>query len=57
MEVEFAHELAERLSPEKCGLNVAAQFISSEQLLKSYLNRAYGNAYDFDQSEKIEGIF
>ena len=57
MYVEFAEELADRLSPEKCGLDVAAQFISTEQLLQSYLNRAYGNAYDFDQSEKIEGIF
>lgn len=57
MNVEFAQELAERLSPENCGLDVAAQFISSEQLLKNYLNRAYGNAYDFDQSDKVEGIF
>ncbi|KAH7561527.1 phytanoyl-CoA dioxygenase family protein [Bipolaris maydis] len=57
MQVEFAEELAERLLPEKTGLNIAAQYIPSEQLLKNYLNRSYGNAYDFDQSDKVEGIF
>ncbi|XP_014562599.1 hypothetical protein COCVIDRAFT_32476 [Bipolaris victoriae FI3] len=57
MQVEFAEELAERLLPEKTGLDIAAQYIPSEQLLKNYLNRSYGNAYDFDQSDKVEGIF
>ncbi|EUC33792.1 hypothetical protein COCCADRAFT_4725 [Bipolaris zeicola 26-R-13] len=57
MQVEFAEELAEQLLPEKTGLDIAAQYIPSEQLLKNYLNRSYGNAYDFDQSDKVEGIF
>lgn len=57
MQVEFAEELTERLLPEKTGLDIAAQYIPSEQLLKNYLNRSYGNAYDFDQSDKVEGIF
>ncbi|KAB2109442.1 hypothetical protein AG0111_0g242 [Alternaria gaisen] len=57
MQVEFAEELADRLSYEKTGLQIAATYVSSEHLLKSYLNRPYGNAYDFDQTEKIEGIF
>ncbi|EMD69675.1 hypothetical protein GGP41_001187 [Bipolaris sorokiniana] len=57
MQVEFAEELTERLLPEKTGLDIAAQYIPSEQLLKNYLNRSYGNVYDFDQSDKVEGIF
>jgi hypothetical protein len=57
MQVEFAEELADRLSYEKTGLQIAATYVSSEHLLKSYLNRPYGNAYDFDQTEKIKGIF
>jgi hypothetical protein len=57
MKVEFAEELTERLSPEKTGLQIAATYVSSESLLKSYLNRPYGNAYDFDQIEKINDIF
>lgn len=57
MEVELAEELAERLSPEKTGLQTAATYVSSEQLFKNYLNRPFGNAYDFDQTEKIDDIF
>ncbi|KAH6882643.1 hypothetical protein BKA58DRAFT_407793 [Alternaria rosae] len=57
MEVELAEELAERLLPEKTGLQTAATYVSSEQLLKNYLNRPFGNAYDFDQTEKIDDIF
>jgi hypothetical protein len=57
MEVEFANELAERLAPEKAGLQIAATYVPEEKLLKNYLNRPYGNAYDFNQTERIEGIF
>jgi hypothetical protein len=57
MQVEFDEEFAERLSAEKTGLQIAATYVSGEYLLKNYLNRPYGNAYDFDQIEKIEGIF
>lgn len=57
MEVEFAEELKEKLSPEKTGLYTAATYVPSQQLLKNYMNRSYGNDYEFDQSEKIEGIF
>jgi hypothetical protein len=57
MEVEFANELTERLAPENTGLQVAATYVHEEELLKNYLNRPYGNAYDFSQTDKIEGIF
>jgi hypothetical protein len=51
MEVEFVEELRDRLTPEKTGLQIAANFVSTEELLRSYLNRPYGNAYDFGQIE------
>lgn len=57
MNVEFSDQLGDRLTPEKIGLQIAATYVADEQLLKNYLNRPYGNAYDFDQTEKIEGIF
>jgi hypothetical protein len=57
MEVEFANELAERLKPENTGVQVTATYVSEEELLRNYLNRPYGNAYDFSQTDKIEGIF
>lgn len=57
MHVEFAEELADRLTAEKTGLHIAATYVTNEQLLRNYLNRPYGNAYDFNQSERIEGVF
>jgi len=57
MTVEFAEELKEKLTPEKTGLEIAAIFVKGEDITKNYLNRPYGNAYDFDQVDKIEGVF
>lgn len=57
MIVEFAEELREELTPEKTGLQIAAKFVKSDQLVKGYLNRPYGNAYDFDQVGKIRNVF
>jgi hypothetical protein len=57
MDVEFAEGLRERLAKEKTGLDVAATFATDEDVLGNYLDRPYGNAYDFDQADRIEGIF
>lgn len=57
MEVEFAEGLRERLSRERTGLEVAATFTSDADVLKGYLNRPYGNAYDFNQVDRIMGVF
>lgn len=57
MEVEFANDLKDQLDPEKTGLGVAALYVTKEQLLENYLNRSFGNAYDFNQSEKVEAVF
>lgn len=57
MVVEYAAELQDRLSTEKTGLNVAATYAPAEQILKDYLSRPYGNAYDFDQIDKIDHVF
>lgn len=57
MQVEFAEGLRERLTREKTGLHVAATFASDEDVLKGYLSRPYGNAYDFDQIDEIQDVF
>jgi len=54
MQVEFADELQDRLTPEKTGLQIAATYTPAEQLLRDYMSRPYGNAYDFDQIDKID---
>jgi hypothetical protein len=57
MTVEFAEELEGKLTLEKTGLQVAATFVTNGEIEKNYLNRPYGNAYDFDQTDKFEGVF
>jgi hypothetical protein len=54
MQVEFAEELREQLSPEKTGLQVAATYVPNDQLVENYLIRPYGNAYDFDQTDRVD---
>jgi hypothetical protein len=57
MQVEFAEDLKDELKLKKTGLQVGATYVPADQLLKNYLNRPYGNAYDFNQIASIEGIF
>jgi hypothetical protein len=57
MIVEYADELRESLTLEKTGLQIPAQFVPKQELVKNYLNRPYGNAYDFNQIDQIEGVF
>lgn len=57
MEIEVAAELKNRLTFENTGLEVAATYATSAEVLKNYLNRPYGNAYDFDQIDRIQGVF
>jgi ectoine hydroxylase-related dioxygenase (phytanoyl-CoA dioxygenase family) len=57
MEVEFSSDLKDALTVEKTGLDIAAMFVRDEDVLNNYLNRPYGNAYDFNQTERIEGVF
>lgn len=57
MSVEFSEELKDQLDPEKTGIDVAASYVTKDELLKNYLNRPFGNAYDFDQIDKIEACF
>lgn len=57
MMVEVGEDLREEFDPKKTGLPISATYVPSEELLKNYLNRPYGNAYDFDQVDKIDGIF
>ncbi|OMP82463.1 hypothetical protein BK809_0006773 [Diplodia seriata] len=57
MLVEMANELKPTLSNERTGLQVQGSFMPEEEVEKRYLNRPYGNAYDFSQQQALEGIF
>ncbi|KAI1825341.1 hypothetical protein F4861DRAFT_501709 [Xylaria intraflava] len=53
MRLEFAHDirpvLDELESRGELGLEVPVNWIPKQQAMNSYLNRAFGNAYDFNQ--------
>lgn len=59
MTIEAGEDLRNELTPEKTGLHVAAEYVESRKIdvEKSYLNRPYGNAYDFNQVDKVQDIF
>jgi hypothetical protein len=57
MHVEFAEELQEKLTLERTGLQIAAKYVSSGDVLGGYMNRSFGNDYDFDQVDRVEGVF
>lgn len=57
MVVEIAEELREAFDVEKTGMGVAAEWVGEDRVLGGYLDRGYGNEYDFDQGEKVEGVF
>ena len=57
MVVEIAEELREAFDVEKTGLGVAAEWVGEERVLREYLDRGFGNVYDFDQTGKVEGVF
>ncbi|RFU27077.1 hypothetical protein B7463_g9275, partial [Scytalidium lignicola] len=57
MEVEFSEELIPALKEKEDKLQIQAKFLPEKQVLDSYLNHGYGNAYDFNQKEPLEGYF
>lgn len=56
MLVEVSEALRERLTVQKTRLVVAARFLGEDEMLGRYLDRPYGNAYDFDQVDGVEGF-
>lgn len=57
MEVEISDRLRPEVEKESVRLQVQAKYLPEEVILANYLNRGYGNAYDFDQKGRLEGIF
>lgn len=57
MQIEFAEELEPALSVAKTNLKVQAKFLPGAEVLERYLDRPYGNAYDFGQEDPVTGVF
>lgn len=57
MEVEFSEDLIPTIGKEGSNLQVQAKFVQESAIEDGYLKRGYGNAYDFDQKDSLEGFF
>jgi hypothetical protein len=49
MRLEFGEGVKPFIESEK-ELDVRADFVSDEKAMESYLNRGFGNSYDFNQT-------
>lgn len=54
MHVEFAESLRPILDIHGSDLQIQSTFLSEEDVSKRYLNRPYGHAYDFDQTDRLK---
>ena len=54
MEVGFSEDVRWILETRGRDLNVHSKFVSEKMLLDTYLEGKFGNAYDFDQRDKLE---
>ncbi|RDW84381.1 hypothetical protein BP6252_01971 [Coleophoma cylindrospora] len=57
MEVEVADDLIPILKPYESELQIQAKFVPEKVVMDGYLNRGFGNAYDFNQKEPLDGVF
>ena len=53
MQVEFAEDLRPVLDDYRSELQIQSTFLPEEDITERYLNRGYGNAYDFDQQDRL----
>jgi len=54
MTVEFSKELEPLLKQYEDVLQIQGSFVTEEEIMDRYLNRAFGNAYDFDQANRLK---
>jgi hypothetical protein len=54
MQVEFSKDLESLLAQYEHELQIQGTFIEEEAIMERYLNRGYGNAYDFNQIDRQE---
>jgi len=56
MKVEFSEDLEAVLDRDGSGLQIQRTLVSAQTILDEYLNRGYGNSYNFDQESRLENF-
>ncbi|KAJ2956944.1 hypothetical protein NQZ79_g7295 [Umbelopsis isabellina] len=54
MHIDYSEALKQTLKEHGCGIQIQANFKPEEDIIKGYLNRPFGNAYDFNQQDRQE---
>jgi hypothetical protein len=57
MEIEFSEDLKPILERDGSALQIQAKYLPDSEIEKRYLNRPFGNAYDFNQEDRIDDLF
>jgi hypothetical protein len=53
MQVEFAEDLRPILDECRLELQIQSTLLPEKDIMEQYLNRGYGNVYDFDQQDRL----
>jgi ectoine hydroxylase-related dioxygenase (phytanoyl-CoA dioxygenase family) len=56
MTIEFSEDLEPILDREEADLQIQRTLVPEQTILDGYLNRGYGNSYNFDQKSRLEGF-
>ena len=57
MKVELSEDLRPMVEALAGDLQIPALYLPEETISRGYLNRPFGNAYDFNQKERLEEMF
>lgn len=57
MTVKVSEDVKPALEAEGSELQIQAEFLKDEEVRDTYLQGKFGNAYNFDQEEPLEGVF
>ncbi|KAG9721669.1 hypothetical protein KCU73_g14183, partial [Aureobasidium melanogenum] len=54
MRIEFSEDLETLLNREGSDLQIQRTLVPEQTIMDGYLNRGYGNSYNFDQESRLE---
>ena len=57
MEIKFSEELRGVLEMHGKDLQIQGRYFKEQEILDTYLNGTYGNAYDFNQQDRLDIFF
>ncbi len=56
MQIELSEDLRPALEQFAADLQIQGRFVPEQDILEGYLKRGFGNAYDFDQRDRLEQV-